>query len=340
MEFDMVGQTITQFKAIDSTADLIELVQGISKNDLRKHNQNITEEERLYVLRNTSGACHICSGQITSVGDLSVDWFGSLEHSLAAHANCYKARGENSPSKVAIAIKMGFWAMMRAQKEEQKSWVYAMIDSWIDAYGNQAGLLITAPRVPHWEPTSAISTRKEFVTFVRSLFVYEREAPKFENQDLSVPSWDPSVDWKVYKRYAFMPAYNQLKRLNDRTLLKDKTVLDRTGSKCALCKGEIVQESNFDECKLAKDHIFPFSKGGSDCIENLQPLHRFCNGAISSVGVGEIPLSLQMGHWLIEKVQKQSEVWVQKFTVSYAKHLRSSRISVERRRIKRKSNAN
>jgi len=47
-------------------------------------------------------------------------------------------------------------------------------------------------------------------------------------------------------------------------------VLDRDGGCCQECG---------DEENLAVDHIMPISKGGSDCMDNLQILCRACNSS-------------------------------------------------------------
>lgn len=51
--------------------------------------------------------------------------------------------------------------------------------------------------------------------------------------------------------------------LEDWKLLKEKF-----GNRCAVCR---------EDKKLTKDHIQPLSKGGTDYIENIQPLCRNCN---------------------------------------------------------------
>lgn len=47
-----------------------------------------------------------------------------------------------------------------------------------------------------------------------------------------------------------------------------KEIKNKHNNKCAYCK--------LDK-KLTKDHIIPLSEGGSDYIENIQPLCRSCN---------------------------------------------------------------
>lgn len=52
------------------------------------------------------------------------------------------------------------------------------------------------------------------------------------------------------------------------TLKQWKELKELHNNKCAICKLEK---------QLTKDHIIPLSKGGSDFIENIQPLCRNCN---------------------------------------------------------------
>lgn len=52
------------------------------------------------------------------------------------------------------------------------------------------------------------------------------------------------------------------------------------GNKCAYCK---------EEKQLTKDHIIPLSKGGSDYIENIQPLCRNCNSKKNTKIIYENP---------------------------------------------------
>jgi 5-methylcytosine-specific restriction endonuclease McrA len=66
-----------------------------------------------------------------------------------------------------------------------------------------------------------------------------------------------------------------------------ETLKKQCGNKCLMC-GEI--EPNI---KLTEDHIVPLSKGGTDYIENIQPLCLACNTrkhtkVINFLGGGEL----------------------------------------------------
>lgn len=49
------------------------------------------------------------------------------------------------------------------------------------------------------------------------------------------------------------------------------SLLEEVGGRCVIC--EAIPPS------LSKDHITPIYQGGSDAIENIQPLCRACNSA-------------------------------------------------------------
>ena len=65
------------------------------------------------------------------------------------------------------------------------------------------------------------------------------------------------------RRYARERSAEGSHTLEDWKILKEKF-----GNKCAICR---------KDKKLTKDHIQPLSKGGTDYIENIQPLCRNCN---------------------------------------------------------------
>jgi hypothetical protein len=60
------------------------------------------------------------------------------------------------------------------------------------------------------------------------------------------------------------------------TIKEWEELVERCGHKCLMCGRPDT------EVKLTVDHILPISKGGSNCIENLQPLCRSCNSKKST----------------------------------------------------------
>lgn len=62
--------------------------------------------------------------------------------------------------------------------------------------------------------------------------------------------------------------YRRKKALGSHTLQEWLDLCKKHNNKCAYCK---------KDCKLTEDHIIPLSKGGSNNIENIQPLCVSCN---------------------------------------------------------------
>ena len=59
-------------------------------------------------------------------------------------------------------------------------------------------------------------------------------------------------------------------------------VLEKTGSHCHLCGGqvgEITEGELEEERKFVVDHIVPWASGGDDSLDNFLPAHGLCNGS-------------------------------------------------------------
>ena len=273
---------LDQCRAIETAADVAEIILS-----LRTYTPSATPaiaKASLDVDINAGRRCHVCSGELTQEEAIA-ECFGGGDNVMLAHRGCHLMRIESSPEAVLFAMKIGFWTMMRIQMEEGASWRRDMMKAWVSEFGSRIASTVAAPHVPDWSDLATIDTPEDLVRFARHLYLFERERPKWGHQGREVPPWDETVSWKDYKRHKFMPAYRTLTRLKDRKTLRPASeVLARTGGLCALCGGEISTRKDGGSLRLAKDHIHPFSKGGSDGITNLQPLHYACNGAITSVG--------------------------------------------------------
>lgn len=311
---------IVHFRAIDSAHDVRELIGGLDAA--------AAAPELIPVDTPSTARCHVCSG---TIGETTwVMEFTDAAEGLPTHLGCHRVRLGASPPEIAFAMKIGFWAMMLIQHEKYVKWLPEFAFAWVEACGGTAGTIIATSEIPEWNAEGTIDSANELVDFLRYLYLFEREGPKFAFQNMTVPAIDEWLSWKEYKRDVFMPAYAKLERLTDRkTLLPAEDVLLRTGGACALCCGAIDRDKGAGDLGLAKDHIHPFSKGGTDDLENLQPMHHFCNGAITSLGPGEIPLSLSLGRLIINS---SDAPWLDPLLTTYAKHLADTRKRASKRK--------
>lgn len=90
----------------------------------------------------------------------------------------------------------------------------------------------------------------------------------------------PRENKQIYHRNYVKSHPNNIKHLKARRYAREKgaegshsldewnSLLIKHNNKCAIC---------FQSKPLTKDHIRPLSKGGSDYIENIQPLCKNCN---------------------------------------------------------------
>ena len=65
---------------------------------------------------------------------------------------------------------------------------------------------------------------------------------------------------------------------NTATRDRDRKAIARTKPPCGICEGEIDYSlPHTDPMSYVVDHVIPYSKGGSDTLDNKQAAHRRCN---------------------------------------------------------------
>ncbi len=101
-----------------------------------------------------------------------------------------------------------------------------------------------------------------------------RESPDFRKKQ---QKWNNKWRVKNPEKVKFYRLKSEKKRVQERKVNGNHTFEEwellkkQYGFKCPACgKSE-------PEIKLTEDHIIPLSKGGSDWIENIQPLCQSCN---------------------------------------------------------------
>ena len=102
------------------------------------------------------------------------------------------------------------------------------------------------------------------------------------------PRPDISGDKCHFWKDGMSPIYFRIRREKlkqnggSHTIGEWETLKIQYGYRCPMC------QRLEPEIKLTKDHIIPISKGGSDFIENIQPLCKSCNSKKNNKLIGKV----------------------------------------------------
>lgn len=122
------------------------------------------------------------------------------------------------------------------------------------------------------EVHALFQSSKEFATHLQ-LLRQERRKRKFE------------IRAKGLKRRALTPKERQI-------------VLSKTGGRCHICGGHIVDD-------WAADHVFAHSQGGEHSVDNYLPAHGICNNYRWFYGTEEFQWILKLGVWFRTKIENE-----------------------------------
>lgn len=78
-----------------------------------------------------------------------------------------------------------------------------------------------------------------------------------------------------------------------------QTVLRKTGGRCHICGGRILDN-------WAADHVFAHAQGGEHAVDNYLPAHGVCNSYKWFFGTEEFQWILKLGVWFRTKIENKN----------------------------------
>jgi hypothetical protein len=97
-------------------------------------------------------------------------------------------------------------------------------------------------------------------------------------------------------------------------------ILEKTGSRCHICGGEI-----FDDWQA--DHVLAHSGGGLHAVDNYLPAHALCNNYRWDYTAEEFQCVLKLGVWIRRQIEDKTPLGIEA-SKRYVKH----EVTRERRR--------
>ena len=253
----------------------------------------------------TDKGCSVC-GDSLSLGIPGEVQFGK-DATLPIHKECHLAR-EGLSSEACRLSMIGFSFLIRASMNP-RGWEKKFLNEFVKQHGSGIGSYLIGHGIPWWNRSSGFKTLEDLVRWSRWCFIYERDPGKFTSVGKDIPHWNEDHEtWQEYiscnhkeKKYGtfYKALYKKPRTKRGKTPKCDMEILMLTSGRCGFCFDKIQNDGCRSQFSCESDHIFPDSKGGTHNLENIQPLHSYCNGKKSSISGGHAPLGWMLGRFAL-----------------------------------------
>jgi hypothetical protein len=253
--------------------------------------------------------CCLCGDDLErgTPGDFSLDGVTRLP----IHSECHNSREGLSSQSLRICL-IGYKSLLRKGRCDESG-----IRSFLVAFATRMQDRIPTSLIGHgvegYKRGTMFDDHDSLIRWIRHTYVEERERPKFQFLNISLPAWNESeMKWSDFVENVFKPTYRDYQiavkggALERRGFTKKEkqAALKRTSKKCSICSDTIFPKSG--AFALNVDHIKPHALGGLNCPSNLQPTHQYCNKSKSSISGGQAPMAYLLGRFALIFIQEST----------------------------------
>jgi 5-methylcytosine-specific restriction endonuclease McrA len=102
-----------------------------------------------------------------------------------------------------------------------------------------------------------------------------------------------------------MPGRNERARRAVLTKADREHVFRKTGGRCHICGGTIVERN------WQTDHVLAHSTGGIHAVDNYLPAHSLCNNYRWHYGAEELQWVLKLGVWIRHEIERRTAIGIE-----------------------------